>query len=241
MLFLQQKITCPTGTHRSKFIHPSIDVVVTNHNQLLQSIINATDGYSPIIDFRTSGGGIIIIDEAHDFQDAALDQLCEKLSMSMLLNAINQVRNERTEALRSFDVLLASIKHLQQDLDITRGRHPIPENGLMALTNLNVAFNRMLSQLVSARISENPIFRRHQTKSSLEQTAEIVDKILDKENYTAWIELDQKNDLEIAVVRNSFRRDIRSLINSMGTYNKMVFMSGTLAVQGSFSSVFYVA
>lgn len=238
-LFCNRKLTCPTGIHRSKFNHPSIDVVVTNHNQLLQSVINVTDGYTPIIDFRTSGGGIIIIDEAHDFQDAALDQLSEKLSMSMLLNAINQVRNERAEVSRTFDILLDSMKYLQQDLDISRGRHPIPEDGLKALKNLNVLFKRILSQLVSARISENPMFRRSQTKSRLEQTADIIDKILDKENYTSWIELDQKNDVDITVVGNSFRRDIRSLINSMGTYNKMVFMSGTLAVQGSFSSVIY--
>ncbi|AET68382.1 DNA helicase, Rad3 [Desulfosporosinus orientis DSM 765] len=235
----KRKFTCPTGIHRSKFNRQGIDVVVTNHNQLLQSVINVTDGCSPIIDFRTSGGGIIIIDEAHDFQDAALDQLSKKLSTSILLNAINQVHNERTEAFRFFNILINSTKYLQQDLDITHGRLPIPEEGLKALNNLNLLFKKMLSQLVSARISENPMFRRSQTKSSLEQTADIIDKILDKENYTSWIELDQKSELEIIVVSNSFRRDIRFLIDSMGKYNKMVFMSGTLAVQGSFGSVFY--
>ncbi|HBW34453.1 MAG: hypothetical protein VR66_19365 [Peptococcaceae bacterium BRH_c23] len=97
-------------------------------------------------------------------------------------------------ASRSFNIFSEAIKHLQREIDITRGRHPIPEDGIKALQNLNVLFKITLSQLVSARISENPMFRRYQSKSSLEQTADIIDKILDKDNYTSWIGVGTKKN-----------------------------------------------
>ncbi|MGB4412572.1 MAG: hypothetical protein WBI47_07875 [Atribacterales bacterium] len=64
----KHRLYCSTFSHRRKFNNPDSKVVVTNHNQLIQSVINDLTDREPIIDYNNPGG-IIIIDEAHDFED----------------------------------------------------------------------------------------------------------------------------------------------------------------------------
>lgn len=84
---------CPTGRHRGKFNDYKYKTVVTNHNQLIQSVINQITGEEPIIDY-SSRPNTIIIDEAHYLESAMMSQLSESVTMDDLEHCLGKVEDK---------------------------------------------------------------------------------------------------------------------------------------------------
>ena len=74
---------CPTGKHRGEFNSFKYKTIVTNHNQLIQSVINKIKSEEPIIDY-SSKANTIIIDEAHYLEGAVMNQLSESITLEDL-------------------------------------------------------------------------------------------------------------------------------------------------------------
>jgi len=230
----KHRLYCSTFSHRRKFNNPDSKVVVTNHNQLIQSVINDLTDREPIIDYNNPGG-IIIIDEAHDFEDAVLNQLSEELSLSTLQEAICYISENKTyrNIISHQRAIRDELYQRKKELETTTGRYQFSRNIINALTEINKAFKNKISEDIAK--SANKISYTDDY-GYLENISERIDKILNINEYTSWF--DFEND-SIVVVSLKFRENIKKIIEKLTLHNKVIFMSGTLAVNGSFDSVYY--
>ena len=225
---------CPTDNHRRKFNNLTYKVVVTNHNQLIQSVINSLKGFSPIINY-ISPGGIVIIDEAHDFEDAILSQLSESFRVNELEKSLEHFDPlDREKLLPLIDDFSKELNSLEKRLETNKGRHPIPIKCLDILRTFQKAFGDQLTS-DAFRLSQRAP-NRFDEVSPLEQISDIVDSILDTSKNAQWLDLENK---AIVVVTREFKNQAREIIKNLTRNNKVIFTSGTLAVDNSFDHVFY--
>ena len=235
--FCQDRSICPTYNHRRKFNDPNYSVVVTNHNQLIQSVLNHFEDRKPILDY-SNPGGIIVIDEGHDLEDCVLGQLSEKLKLSQLFEATKlltgQVRNTATEQL---NIVRSEMKKLKYELDTTKGRHAIPDSCNNALAIVLKLYHEAITEKESKGFDYQSLRQKTTERQSvLEKSAEILEKVLDRKNYAQWFDLETSS---MVLVTTKFRAKTREIIRELGNNNKIVIMSGTLAVNNSFDSVAY--
>lgn len=237
--YCDKRLMCPTAIHRAKFNDPRINVVVTNHNQLIQSVLNLQNEQAPILDYRNPGG-VIIVDEAHDFEDAILSQLSEDLSVTKLQSVVRQLKDgvSKEKAFSRFYVIEKEAKNIRNRLETSRGRHTVPQNCLLALQELMDMLNIAITVHEASKMDTQSLIRRHEEESALESCAELIKKILDVQNYTHWFNFDEE-ETSITVVNSRFRKYSQTIIRDLCINNRVVFMSGTLAVDDSFSHVYY--
>lgn len=229
---------CPTYSHRSKFNDPKNEVIVTNHNQLVQSVINRQEGRLPILDYNNYEG-IIIIDEAHDFEETALSQLSEELRAELLMSCLGELKgDDQKVGLVQLTIFHNYIRHLKSDLETTRGRHQLSSQCHSALAEIQKLLNKEITERAAKKGDDHSLRRKQEGETRLEQAAELISKILDEKNYSHWLTLED-NQSYISIVSVFFRRKVRSIINELTINNKVVFMSGTLAANYSFDSIYY--
>ncbi|WP_434510083.1 ATP-dependent DNA helicase [Desulfitobacterium sp. AusDCA] len=236
--FCSKRTSCPTAKHRSKFNNPSINVVVTNHNQLVQSVLNIQEGKPPILDINMLKG-LIVIDEAHDFEDAILSQLADRIILKDLAKLFKKMGYERRcKAMKSLLVINNYIKKLKYELDSTRGRQKISDTCLEAVSGMREELNKEITERSAQKLDYNRLFRPKEDDNESDITAELLNKILDTSKFSSWITFDDEK-AEITIVNKKFRANARSIISEMLRNNKLVFMSGTLAVDNSFDNIYY--
>ena len=181
--FCQDRSICPTYNHRRKFNDPNYGVVVTNHNQLIQSVLNHFEDRKPILDY-SNPGGIIVIDEGHDLEDCVLGQLSERLKLSQLFDATKlitgQARNKATEKL---NIVRGEMKKLKYELDTTKGRHAIPDSCNNALSIVLNLYHAAITEKESKGFNYQSLRQKSTERQSLlEKSAEILEKVLDRKN-----------------------------------------------------------
>lgn len=225
---------CPTYSHRRKFNAPDVQIVVTNHNQLIQSVINRLKYISPIISYNYPGG-IVIIDEAHDFEDAVLNQLSESLRINDLSKAIENFKpHEKDKILPLIPSLSKELDNLEKKLETNKGRHPIPKKCLEVLTTLKNILNELMAG-EAFRLSQR-LPNRFELASPLEQLSDTVNSILNTDENVHWLDLEER---AIVSVTREFKEKIKSIIKELTVNNKVIFTSGTLAVDNSFDHIYY--
>lgn len=233
-----KKAMCPTSEHRSKFNDTQINVVVTNHNQLVQSVLNIQEAKPPILNLNMLKG-LIVIDEAHDFEDAILSQLADRITLEDFIKVLRKMKYDRRRKL--FDhlsIIKQYINDLKRDSDINRGRHKLSESCMSALSQIKVEVNKEISEQAARRLNYGRYNRSEAEENETDIIAGLLGKILDTANYSSWISFEE-DKVEITVVSKKFRVKARNIIQEMLTSNKVVFMSGTLAVNNSFDSIYY--
>lgn len=236
-LYCGRKAVCPTVKHRSKFNDPSINVVVTNHNQLVQSVLNIQEGRPPILDLNMKKG-LIIIDEAHDFEDAILTQLAERIVLKELTALIRKMVNERCRAaMMSISIIYEYIKSLKRKMDSTKGRHKMSPECIQAISQIRDILNREITEKAAQRLDYQG-FSRDERESESDIASELLGKILDESNYSCWLTFEDEK-AEITIVGKKFRANTKSIIIELYRNNKLVFMSGTLAADNSFDNIYY--
>ena len=235
--YCKDRTICPTYNHRRKFNDPNYSAVVTNHNQLVQSVINHQSGRTPILDYYNPGG-VIVIDEGHDFEDCVLEQLSEKLKVSKLFDATKYLSGQARDLVtRNLNIVRGEIKRLRHELDTTKGRHVVPSNCQDALAIVLKVFHTAISEKESKELDYQDIRQRSsERRSSLDQNTDLLEKVLDTKSYAQWFDLESSS---IILVSTKFRAKTREIIRELGYNNKLVFMSGTLAVNNSFDSIAY--
>lgn len=226
---------CPTYSYRKEFNNRKNQVIVTNHNQLIQSVINKTDGFMPIIDYTLSGGAIVI-DEAHDFEDAVLGQLSESLELKTLLDICRKFpRDRKAKAIQYIDIIKKEIFRLINEYDTTKGRHSVPMECMNVLKQLNNLLNIQIVEETSRRIDR--IYSMNDNdQSALEKASETIGNILNIKDYASWFDLETK---AIVTVTTRFKARTKAIISDLNQSNKLVIMSGTLAVNNSFDHLLY--
>lgn len=237
-LYCGRKTICPTAEHRSQFNNQRINVVVTNHNQLVQSVLNIQDGKPPILNLNMLKG-LIIIDEAHDFEDAILSQLADRILLEDIKKILRKMDYERRRKIIDYlKVIKRYILRLKREYDTNRGRHKLSEESITALTRIRVEVNQEITEHAAQRLDYGRYNRADDEENEIDIIAERLGKILDTTNYISWLSFEDDKE-EITVVSKKFRISARSIIQEMLRSNKVVFMSGTLALDNTFDSIYY--
>ena len=138
-------MTCPSKNHRINFLSKWNDLVITNHDQLVRSVLNmnAEPRQSPIIPVNP---GIIIIDEAHHFLENFLNQLEQSITLSKLRGLNRSISNKYK---KRYGQLLKSIERIINDQSSSiegsiQGRYPITGDLFATLKELNLLVNDSL-------------------------------------------------------------------------------------------------
>lgn len=210
---------CPTRKHREKYNDLRHKVVVTNHNQLIQSIINKINGQDIIIDCHI-GNNIIIIDEAHYFEDAAMKQLSKSITLDELYRCSDKVKEKREE----FRVY---IKALELEIEKhSSGDHIRLKNGMLEIIRKidEILHNKMISD-ISARRSSYEL---------IEKAKEVTGRILAK-NHQSWFDQEEKS---LITVEHGYRKYIKKIMEELARGNRIILTSGSLEVNNSFDHLY---
>lgn len=207
---------CKGHEHRYKYKQTRHKIIVTNHDQRIQSYLNQQGGHQPIIPLNP---GTVIIDEAHSLKENFLGRLEKNIDIDTLARQRISYRNPEYRRLLK---LLAKFKNnysnsnldssnryrlTPEDMNIIRDIKDVIESNLIRLTAKNNSYSR--------------------SSNSLEdQTLEHLTNFLDNSRYTSWITFENK--LSLHYVTNHFSSKFKEFIYSISKTNKLILMSGTL-------------
>ena len=220
-------VTCPTYKHRSRFLSPDNELIITNHNQLIQSYLNYISNKSYIL---PPNPGIIIIDEAHDFLDNYLGQIKTSINILSLKHLERKVCDKHRFVYKKIvSTLIHSINERKSSLESLQGRYKVEEIIEKLLSDIREYINESLI----VEISKNSRFRNMNGKNDddeLSDTLESIDDILSPDN-VSWINYEEEC---IYSINKKFINDFSRFIKQLSINNKIIFMSGTLIANNNF-------
>ncbi|MFP3414315.1 ATP-dependent DNA helicase [Bacillus sp. SIMBA_074] len=219
----QFSMICPTILHRRRFKAIENDVVITNHDQLINSFLNAMDTdsiYEPVL---KTDMGIVIIDEAHDFLETFIGRLEETFTLSYLKRVEKYIERDNDKWGKAVGRLRAWIKRNKED-------NKKSDVGRYMLTDFVFSILRTLQEI----LNENLLQAKHRKAEILDELSGILHKFLQKKKYTSWVSLE---DGEFHVIENNYKETFRQMLDYIKNLNKIIFMSGTLTVNKDFSYI----
>lgn len=210
------------------------DLVITNHDQLIRSVLNlkAEPRQSPIIPVDS---GILIIDEAHHFLENFLNQLEQSFTLSKLRSLKRSISNEHK---KRYEQLLDSMgeiinNHSSSKEGSLQGRYRIPEDLFSILKEVNLLVNDSLVEESTQKMNIYSTRYAHNDSSELEDLSYMLNNVLD-ENYVKWFNFEEK---KFSMISESFPSDFRKCIDILAKNNKIIVMSGTLTTNGDFETL----
>lgn len=214
-------VSCPTVRHRERFNKPRYKVIVTNHNQLIQSVINKKQGMGTILDYN-SEENIIIIDEAHYFENAAMSQLSNSISMKELKSCIRLIKKEKDEFIASVKILEREVKK-----EVKKGAD-LQER--LKLTKRLKSHVRRIDRILGQELKN-----RRGPRGVLNKAKEVTEKVLNNKYYS-WLDL---SDSSLVAIEDTYKSNLRSIIQELNKGNKLIFTSGTLEINNSFEHLYF--
>lgn len=206
---------CPGHNYRKQF-HRNPYLTITNHSQLIQSQINIDEGNREIVSVIP---GVIIIDEAHLFDENFLGVVQKSLNISKLRKILRD--NKKLNIKKDIDVMQSEFNKAKRRKYGLSSRHEISLNMKKALTNIQ----KELQKNEKISISEKGDLKE---KSLYSDILDIIHNILDEANYTSWFTVDNGN--QFFYIPKKFFDDFLELIRKLTKRNKIIFLSGTLTV-----------
>ncbi len=227
---------CPTFQYRNRFNDIRNQVVITNHNQLVQSVLNSLSGLTPIINYKRTG--IVIIDEAHDFEDACLSQVSKQVTFNEIARCCKGTKFEK-EINKAVNVLKNFARRTRQKLDTASGRHNLEPFEKNALRQIEQILDRYLASQLARGSHKNKYFqnRVEEYEDPAERIYDAVNSAMNTDDYVNWLDIDENNE-SLVVVTKDFKKEISKIVSTLAVNNKLIFTSGTLAVNGSFDHLF---
>jgi ATP-dependent DNA helicase DinG len=214
---------CPTFTHRRRFKSNENDVVITNHDQLIMSFLNAMDIesiYEPVLNTNV---GVVVIDEAHDFLETFIGRLEKTFTISRLKRMEIYIARSRPQWISAVNELRKWIEKLKTD-------NQKSDTGRFMLTDIVITQIKKLYEI----LNENLLQAKYRAADILDELSSILYCFIHKDKYTSWISLE---DDVFHVVENNYKSVFRRMLDYITGINKVIFMSGTLTVNGDFSYI----
>ena len=202
---------CPGHAYRRLFKEKNL-LTVTNHNQLIQSWLNEKNGKKPIIPIKP---GVLIIDEAHLFDENFLGIIQETCELTTLCYFKKQLKNDGKSALNQ---ILRSIKKVINQKYGKSGRHFIDKD---MQNNFRIILHG-LQELEKVNV-KNTYF----SDDRIEFLTDFISKLLSN-NYTVWFSLE--TTVKFNIIPNSFFDELSTFLSNLAKNNKLIFLSGTLTV-----------
>lgn len=225
---------CPTIDHRHNFTSRANDLIITNHGQLIQSVLNSTTEpkQAPMIPVNP---GIIIIDEAHHFIENFLNQLEQSFTIFKLREMKRSISNGYVKEYgKLLDNLGKIIDKKASSIEGSlQGRYPIEQEITDVLDELRTIVNNSLIEDSAKQM--NNILKGYDDygRSDIEDLSNMLNNILDH-TFVSWINYDEK---KFSMISESFPTDFRKFMDYLKRDNKIVMMSGTLTTNGDFHSL----
>ena len=226
----KHSMTCATFKHRRKFLSTDNELIITNHNQLIQSYLNSQSGKSYIL---PPSPGTIIIDEAHDFLDNFLGQIKDSIDYKNLNNLKNKVCNKHKLAYRnSISKMHHIINNNKKNLESIQGRFKIDED----IVNLFIQIREYINESLVIYVSQSINYtsgNNENIQNEFSSALEIIDNILSVDN-VSWISYEEEGFYSIS---KKFIEKFSKFIKQLSYNNKIIFMSGTLATDDNFDFI----
>ncbi|MDP7979707.1 ATP-dependent DNA helicase [Bacillus sp. WLY-B-L8] len=219
----QYSLSCPTLQHRRRFKASENDLVITNHDQLINSFLSAMDMdsiYEPVL---KTDMGVVVIDEAHDFLETFIGQLEQSFSLSKLKNVEKYIKKDKYKWGKA-------ISHLKNWLKQVKDDNERFDTGRYKLSNHVFATLKVLQGVVNGNLFD----AKDKRSDILEDLSIVLHNFLQKHEYTSWVTLE---DNTFHIVKNNYKETFREMLDYIKIRNKIIFMSGTLTVNGDFSYI----
>lgn len=206
---------CPGHNYRKQF-HRNPYLTITNHSQLIQSQINIDKGSREIVSVMP---GVIIIDEAHLFDENFLGVVQKSLNIGKLRKILRD--NKKLNIKKDIDVMQAELNKVERRKYGLSSRHEISPNMKKALANVQ----KELQKHEEISISGKGDLKE---KSPYSDVLDIIHNILDESNYTSWFTVDSGE--QFFYIPKQFFENFLDMIQKLSKNNKIIFLSGTLTV-----------
>lgn len=227
---------CPTANHRKRFRDEHVDLVVTNQDQLIRSVLNRLED-EPTAAIVPLNPGIIVIDEAHHFLENFLGMIADSTSTSDLAEVARSWHFPEDQKVAYNNLILELNKAMRreaQDKQSLLGRYPISSN----LSHYLAEVRNTLKTL-----SEKIFFSKRERldrDSSLRDYVEKLDKIvysikqlINSKYSVSWLTYE---DSTFTSIPTNFPSEFKRVISHLAGQNKLIVMSGTLSMDGDFTS-----
>ncbi|PEU46911.1 hypothetical protein CN387_03385 [Bacillus cereus] len=214
---------CSTRKHRNNFKSSDNQLVITNHGQLIQSLLNDLDSDTAHESTLKTDMGVIIIDEAHEFQEAFMKIIEKRINIPQLKSITNTIKRKNEKWKGSVQKLLNWIHKVKKE-------HPEIDNGNFKLDSSVIEIFNNLKDI----LHENLLVYKDNRGQELEDLLRIIDLFVKEKKYTTWFNLE---DDGFYAITNHFKKEFRQLLKYMQSKNKIIFMSGTLTVDSDFSFI----
>lgn len=208
---------CPSHEHRRSYNSFVNKLIITNHDQLIQSYINVQniEIRKPIINYDDS---ILIIDEAHFFKEKYLSRTVDSFSLKEL-EKIYRVVPSKLKA--KYKALTQSLKLIEKKLlkeGESKSNHNISQETLDILKQIHEILWKTLLKDASQKYSNPNITLTEKIHEQL--------KVLLSSTTRSWYQFDKT--LFFQSVSLDFNKNFTKMICELSRYSKIIFMSGTL-------------
>lgn len=228
---------CPTANHRKRFRDEHVDVVVTNQDQLIRSVLNRLSD-EPIAPIVPLNPGIIVIDEAHHFLENFLGMIADSTSTLELAQVGESVHFPYKQKV-AYNNLIRELKQTMrreaEEKKSLLGRYPISSELSHCLKKIRVTLEKISEDIFFSRSGS---FGRGDS-TSLGKFSDKLDKITHSinelnSNYTvSWVTYEESTFTSIPT---TFPSEFKRTISHLAGSNKVIVMSGTLSMDGDFIS-----
>lgn len=209
------KDDCNTIKHRKKYRseYPKNDLTVTNHDQMIASQVLFERGRNPIVPINN---GIIIVDEAHLFQENYLGRTQYEVPFGELVYLTSLVNEKISSHLkRKHKQIIKNGESMQGTSSVTMDNKQILLSSVKALKSLEIRES----------------MKKHNNEDQLTRISDCIDslnKIISDENIS-WIDIESK---KYCSASKKFLPEFKRFITNLTNHNKVIFMSGTLTGTG---------
>ncbi|MEY8307052.1 ATP-dependent DNA helicase [Enterococcus faecium] len=204
------KFSCNSRRHRKLYKENDfIDMVVTNHDQMIVSNNLFEVGKNPIVPITDR---IIIIDEAHLLMENYLAKDQTELSFSELIEIVAKSDKKLSFELKEYhNQLINKYKNNSDSITIKDEMQDVLRDILGKLFNIEIR------ESMKERNNDELLDKISSSKNKIR-------KILDS-SFISWIDIENK---KYCAADKNFLKNFYQFIKNLSKYNKVIFMSGTL-------------
>lgn len=210
-------LLCRGHEYRKKYSR-EFALTVTNHSQFIVSAKNIFDD-NPFDEMHVPvANRIIVIDEAHDFQENFLSSLEEQLTLDEVKHAAEHINR------RLMNAICTSFKVLKNNSNSEKSVSMLKDSDI-----LFTQFRQLKSKIMDEEI-ENNAFKYGYRYGRYDELLVKINNILKSEEYTVWYSAEDQN---IHYAPKNFKQRLQLFLKKLAAHNKVVIMSGTLTMNGN--------
>lgn len=210
---------CPGHNYRKKYSRTKNKLVITNHDQLIQSYFNTERQASPIVNFDN---GVLIIDEAHFLQETFLGRLEQEIKFKDFPKPSSRFIKKYKDEYRNIWDQLNNLKSKYLKLTST------DSNMRISMKDTELVFLEKLVELLEENLFSSDNYNPYQSNPMLDKIENLLDQmnIFFASDKKRWLQVGK--GLSFHWVTNKFTQEFYKMLSRLPKNSKVIFMSGTL-------------